>query len=273
MPEITPFDFNGHAVRVIMIDGEPWWFAQDVCDRLDLRIDAVMSALSDYEKFSSTIGESDILTYLISESGVYSTIFRSRKPEAEEFKRWVTHEVLPSIRRTGGYSVKPPAPVSALDALAGMVEALREQERATAAIKREQEEARREREGINHNLLQISDHVIEQSSVIGDLAADVADLKELAPVTAPLLLTLRDVAHAYDPAGGVGQNKMAKILHEAGILFKDHQSGWRIHQEWFKRGWGRDEFEPWQNGRGWSWVTKFTPAGLAEIMRQLREQA
>lgn len=107
MTEIVPFDFERHEVRVVMIEGEPWWVAKDVCDVLGIRPDNAMTGLDDDEKGHCTIGTlgGDQRVSILSESGLYSLILRSRKPEARAFKRWVTHEVLPSLRRAGSYAV------------------------------------------------------------------------------------------------------------------------------------------------------------------------
>ena len=93
-------------IRTTTIDGEPWFVAKDVCDALDLKNTRSSIALLDEDEkgvtTSNTLGgEQQMLT--ISEAGLYSLVLRSRKPEAKAFKRWVTHEVLPSIRKTGRY--------------------------------------------------------------------------------------------------------------------------------------------------------------------------
>lgn len=111
MTDLTQFNFHGHGVRALTDEhGQPWWIARDVCLILGLDNTAqAVANLDDDEKSnisSSDVGQSggrDPL--IISESGLYALILRSRKPEAREFKRWVTHEVLPAIRKTGGYQV------------------------------------------------------------------------------------------------------------------------------------------------------------------------
>jgi prophage antirepressor-like protein len=129
MSQITPFGFQGNPVRVITVDGEPWFFASDVCDRLEVRTRDAMSALKAYEKRRDNVAGT--LIDLMSEAGVYSTIFRSRKPEAEEFRRWVTAEVLPQIRKTGSYAVRPLSPGEFLVQQAQM---MLDQERRTAVL-------------------------------------------------------------------------------------------------------------------------------------------
>lgn len=104
---ITPFDFHGHQVRVITDDvGEPRWVAADVAKILDFSATSAMTRYLDEDEkgvclIGTPSGEQEMTT--ITESGLYSAILRSRKPEAKEFKRWVTGEVLPSIRRHGAY--------------------------------------------------------------------------------------------------------------------------------------------------------------------------
>ena len=94
-------------VRVIMKEGEPWFVAKDVCEILQTRTNDTLNALDDDEKgYDSIVSPGGPQQFaVLSESGLYSCVLRSRKPEAKQFKRWVTHEVLPSIRKTGSYSV------------------------------------------------------------------------------------------------------------------------------------------------------------------------
>ena len=106
--KIQAFDFNERAVRCIMKDGEPWWVAKDVCDVLGLSNPSEsLKALDEDELTSETLrsGGQGREMNLISESGLYTLILRSNKPEARSFRRWVTHEVLPTLRKTGHYSI------------------------------------------------------------------------------------------------------------------------------------------------------------------------
>lgn len=107
---IQVFSFDEqNDVRVVMKDGSPWWVAKDVCDILDIKNarDAIAKVLDEDERGVDNIytqgGEQEM--NVISESGLYALILRSRKPEAKKFRKWVTSEVLPSIRETGSYSV------------------------------------------------------------------------------------------------------------------------------------------------------------------------
>lgn len=103
---IMPFNYRDTQVRVVAINSEPWFVAADVASVLGLtNIHSSLALLDEDERGIHTMdtpsGAQQMAT--ISEAGLYSLILRSRKPEAKAFKRWVTHEVLPQIRRTGRY--------------------------------------------------------------------------------------------------------------------------------------------------------------------------
>ena len=102
-------------VRAIEIDGEPWFVGRDVAQALGYS--DTKSAIADHvdPEDRQVIKRGQNATFeipnrgltLINESGMYSLVLSSKKPEAKEVKRWVTHDVLPSIRKTGSYSIKP----------------------------------------------------------------------------------------------------------------------------------------------------------------------
>ena len=117
------FDFNNKTVRIIMQDGEPWWVAKDVCDILGLAdTHTALRALDEDEKGRQSLptpgGEQEMS--VINESGLYTLIIRSNKSEAKQFKRWITHEVIPSIRKTGSYVM--PSKVQRFDPAATSIE-------------------------------------------------------------------------------------------------------------------------------------------------------
>lgn len=106
MTALERFDFQELPFRVAMVDGEPWFVAVDVCNALD--IDNATQALTRLDDDERTlISNEGRSVNAINEAGLYSIILGSRKPEAKAFKRWVTHEVLPTIRKTGSYSTAP----------------------------------------------------------------------------------------------------------------------------------------------------------------------
>ena len=119
------FNFGSQSIRTIDRDGEIWFVASDVCSALEIANPTqAVGRLDDDERAMVNLGQGNTLcstegipgargnpnTNIISESGLYSLVMSSRKAEAKQFKRWVTHEVLPTIRKTGRYE----APQAAL---------------------------------------------------------------------------------------------------------------------------------------------------------------
>lgn len=111
MENLTVFNNEQFGeIRTVQKDGEPWFVAADVCRALEIKDTySAVSRLDDEEKGTdsiSTPGGMQIMS-IVNEYGLYGLVFGSRKKEAEEFKRWIRREVLPSIRKTGGYQAKP----------------------------------------------------------------------------------------------------------------------------------------------------------------------
>lgn len=107
MNNIQIFKYENNDVRTVEMNGEPWFVLKDVCGVLGLSNHKVTAQRLDRDEVSQTyltdsIGRKQETT-VINESGLYSVILRSDKPEAKPFRKWVTSEVLPSIRKNGGY--------------------------------------------------------------------------------------------------------------------------------------------------------------------------
>jgi prophage antirepressor-like protein len=106
---VEVFNFKDrHPVRAVQQDGQPWFLGMDVCKVLELDNRKTRRKLDDDDDevglthITDSIGrEQEVI--VVNEPGLYNLILRSRKPEAKAFRRWVTHEVLPQIRKTGGY--------------------------------------------------------------------------------------------------------------------------------------------------------------------------
>lgn len=91
-------------VRTIVKDGEPWFVAADVCRALEhSNVTIAMDRLDDDEKAKLNLGLSGGDTNCVNEPGLYTLVLGSRKPQAKEFRRWITHDIVPTIRKTGGY--------------------------------------------------------------------------------------------------------------------------------------------------------------------------
>lgn len=110
MNEVQLFNFENHEVRSLLINSEPWFVGKDVADVLGYKNtkDALAKHVDAEDKLGSQIatsGQNRNMT-IINESGLYSLVLSSKLPSAKKFKRWVTSEVLPALRKTGQYQVK-----------------------------------------------------------------------------------------------------------------------------------------------------------------------
>lgn len=133
MNELQIFNYEGKPIRTVERADGIWWVLKDVCDVLGIKNSRdVVGRLDNDEKgvaIIDTPGGNQEMN-IVSEPGLYNVIFRSGKPEAKDFKRWVTHEVLPTLRRTGSYAMAPAAaPMSPAQLLAAQAQLLVEMER------------------------------------------------------------------------------------------------------------------------------------------------
>lgn len=134
MNKLQIFNFENHQVRTLIIENEPWFVAKDVCDVLGhSNSRAATERLDEDEKGVSKVytpGGTQDMT-VINESGLYSLVLTSNVPKVKAFKRWVTHEVIPSIRKTGVYV----APQVDSKMLYQIAQALEEKEKQIALMK------------------------------------------------------------------------------------------------------------------------------------------
>lgn len=125
------FEYSGHQVRTVLFNGQPGFVAADLCKILDIKNsrDALASLDLD-EKGVATIdtpgGQQQM--QVVNEPGMYSLVLRSRKPEARNFKRWITHEVLPQIRATGSYSVPKTLEQRSLEIIGELTQVVQDQQ-------------------------------------------------------------------------------------------------------------------------------------------------
>lgn len=138
---ITPFTYNSHQVRVATgPDGEPWFILADLCRVLELKNPRDVASRLDRGDVGTTdatdsVGRT-VQMNTVTESGMYDTVLLSRKPEARAFRRWLTHDVVPSVRKRGGY-LTPEATEKALmdpDFIIQLATSLKEERAAKAAL-------------------------------------------------------------------------------------------------------------------------------------------
>lgn len=245
-------DLNA-SIRVIEIEGEPWFVAADVCKCLDINTEQIRR-LDDDEKGLRSIhtpGGSQNMS-IISEPGLYNLIMGSRKPEAKQFKRWVTHEVLPAIRKTGHYGKSTALVVTeqfksgdskaAVDWLNTMSDILKEAGKLLA-------EEKEKSHGLEEKLQQAQPKLNYVDVVLNH----------------PGLITTTIIAKDY----GYTTVKFNKLLHKLHIVFK--QSGiWQLYDEYAKRGWGKNK-TTYQDNTGCvvihNYWTQIGRMGLYELLK------
>ena len=124
---------NFGEIRTIDQNGEPWFVAKDVCEILEIaNTTQALGRLDDDERALLNIGRQGDAN-IVNEYGLYTLVLGSRKPEAKEFKRWITHEVIPSIRKTGSYN----KPMTMLEIIAANAQALVDHDRQIKEMKQD----------------------------------------------------------------------------------------------------------------------------------------
>jgi len=197
MSALDIFTYSGQQVRTVLVDGEAWFVAADVCRILEhTNPTMALAGLDDDEKGLrnvDTLGGQQSMA-VINEPGLYSLIIRSRKEEARAFKRWVTHEVLPAIRKTGQFGSALPT---------NFAEALE-----LAAVKVREIEAL-------------------EAKAIAD-APKVAAYNQL--MDAEGFYTMEAVAKL----GGIGRTTLFRNLRDAGVIQSGSRLPYQRYMPWFK---------------------------------------
>lgn len=218
--ELTNFNYNDHDVRTVTVEGEPGFIAADICRVLDIgNPSQALSYLDEDERgliTNETPSGVQAMAF-VTESGLYSLILRSRKPEAKPFKRWVTHEVLPSIRKHGGYLT--PATVEDIltdpDTLIRLATDLKNERSERLAAERREELAQAEIK----ELTPPANAWAQFLSSTGDLSVNEA-AKALS----------RNSAHV------LGERKLRALLEKWGWVYRDHKRRPRAYQTQIDNG-------------------------------------
>ena len=158
-PDALEFMFEDQDVRVVLDeDGEPWFLAVDVCSLLEVtNTTQALARLDDDERAMFNIGRQGSAN-TVNESGLFSLILGSRKPEAKKIKKWVTSEVLPSIRKTGSYSLQP-KPMSQIEVLLASVQMLADVEKRQLELEQQQQQVQQNLAQQKTKLLQIDNKI------------------------------------------------------------------------------------------------------------------
>lgn len=219
MNEIKIWNYNDSEIRTVEKNGEPWWVLADVCKVLELSSPHKIADRLDEDE-RNQIPVIDSLgrkqnTYVINESGLYNVILRSDKPQAKPFRKWVTSEVLPTIRKHGAYMTEQTIEKALFnpDFLIKLA----------TQLKNEQARSKR---------LETTVAVQEQQ---------IAELKPRADYTDKILhnkglVTITQIAKDY----GMSGNKLNEMLHELGVQYKQ-SSQWLLYAKYQDKGYTHSE--------------------------------
>lgn len=199
------------SVRTVLRDGEPWFVAADVCRALELSNPTVsVGRLDDDERAKLNLGRQGEGT-IVSEPGLYALVLGSRKQEAKAFKRWITHEVIPAIRKHGGY-LTPEAIEKAITSPDFLI-------RLATTLKEEQEK--------NKELMQENAHLADTIEMMRPDYEYAQSILATAKGS-----TITTVGDTY----GLSPNELNRLLHLLHIQKKNSDGGWLITAKYAEYG-------------------------------------
>lgn len=230
-------------VRSVCAEEQTWFIAADICHALELTNPSVaVSRLDDDEKAKFNLGFSGGRAWCVNEPGLYALIMASRKPEAKAFKRWVTHEVLPSIRRHGLYAIEEL--VTTPDVLLEVLRAYADEKRKTHEL-------------TSQNLAQAQ--ALAEAKPKLSYYDMVLQSKDALPITV--------IAKDY----GLSGRKLNQLLHELGIQYK--QSGvWLLYAQHAGNGYTDTKTHVIDDGNHTKIHTYWTQKGRLFIYDLLKNQ-
>ncbi|MEK0285956.1 phage antirepressor [Caldifermentibacillus hisashii] len=247
MNQLQIFNFNENQVRTVLINNEPWFVAKDVAKILGFDHTPTMTrTLEDDEKgvhIIHTPGGEQQMT-IINEPGLYSAILKSRKPEAKEFKRWVTHEVIPAIRKHGAYMTPEMIEKVLLnpDTIIQLATNLKEEQQRRISAEK----------------------VIEQQKPLVDFAESC--------MASEKSLLVRELAKLISKQGILmGERRLFQKLREWKLIFQGKNEP---YQEYIDRGYFEISQGVKETEKGsFTWLTmRVTPKGQMYIINRLKKE-
>lgn len=245
MSNLQIFNFKESQVRTVLVENEPWFVAKDVCEILELSNPTmVIDRLDDDERAKFNLGRQGE-TNIVNEYGLYSLVLGSRKPEAKEFKRWITHEVIPSIRKHGAYMTPATLEEAILNPDFGI--------RLLTSLK-EEREARKSLELQTAQQRQII-HELQPKATYYDLC-----------LQNKTLLSVTKIAKDY----GMSGNALNSLLHELGVQYKQGDV-WLLYQKYADKGYTQSKTHVIDSERS-AFHTYWTQSGRLFIYETLKQK-
>lgn len=259
MNDLQLFNFNGSNIRTLLIEDEPYFVGKDVAEVLGYS--NTQKAIRDHVDEEDKLTERIVLSgqnrnlIVINESGMYSLILSSKLPQAKEFKRWVTSEVLPTIRKHGAYATETK-----------LEEMLNDPQTMITTLQRlkEEQDARK--------ALQIEVDKQTEGRLIAE--QQVAELKPKADYTDKILqnkslVTITQIAKDY----GMSGQEMNRKLHKLGVQYKQGDV-WLLYSKHQHKGWTQSETHmvPKKDGTEKAvYNTKWTQKGRLGLYQLLKD--
>ena len=245
MSNLQIFNYKESQVRTVLVENEPWFVAKDVCEILELSNPTmVIDRLDDDERAKFNLGRQGE-TNIVNEYGLYSLVLGSRKPEAKEFKRWITHEVIPSIRKHGAYMTPATLEEAILNPDFGI--------RLLTSLK-EEREARKSLELQTAQQRQII-HELQPKATYYDLC-----------LQNKTLLSVTKIAKDY----GMSGNALNSLLHELGVQYKQGDV-WLLYQKYADKGYTQSKTHVIDSERS-AFHTYWTQSGRLFIYETLKQK-
>ena len=214
MDEIQYFTYEDKEIRMIMINNEPWWALKDICTALNITNTKDVANRLDEDEKDFVKSRSDLLLdipsrglTIINESGLYNVILRSDKPGAQKFRRWITHDILPSIRKHGMYVSEDL--LDNPDLLISAVQKLKTERQKNAALK----------DTVEVQSQQLADMRVKSSYY--DLVLNTTDA-----------ISISAIAKDYGKSGRWLNN----MLHRLGVHYKQEEDLWVLYQKYADKG-------------------------------------
>ena len=221
MNELKVWNYNNSEVRIVNINNEPWWVLTDVCKVLELsNATKVAQRLEEDERSNFKLGRQGEAT-IINESGLYSVILRSDKPQAKPFRKWVTSEILPSIRKTGMY---------ATDELLNNPDLAI---KAFTALKEEREKTKALTETVVIQQQQIAE--LQPKGSYYDLVLNCKDL-----------ISTTEIAKDY----GKSARWLNELLHKLKVQYKQGGKIWLLYQKYAVKGYTSTKTQAYNGNDG-----------------------
>ena len=211
MNDLQIFNYNGKEIRTVEKNGDLWWVLKDVCDVLELSNPTMIAGrLDEDERAKFDLGRQGD-TNIINESGLYNVILRSDKPEAKKFKRWVTHEVLPSIRKHGAYMTEKTLEEAILnpDYLLKLAQALKDETDKRKALE---------------SKTKVQEQIIMELKPRADYTDRILHNKGLVTIT--------QIAKDY----GMSGQRMNALLNRLCIQYKTSSGQWLLYAKYQDKG-------------------------------------